>query len=41
MTKANKMHAWNEKKEQHPVKPKSGEPIPGTGVTTKKIKQKH
>lgn len=37
-----KMHKYNEKKVQQPSKDyKVGEPVPGTGVTTKKIQQKH
>lgn len=39
---AGKMHKYNEKKVKDPKHDfKRGEPVPGTGVTTKKIQQKH
>ena len=37
-----KMHKYNEKKGKQPGKVyEAGEPVPGTGVTTKKKEQKH
>ena len=40
-----KMHKYNEKKVKQPGKiyepGEPGEPVPGTGVTTKKKEQKH
>ncbi|MDO5794278.1 MAG: hypothetical protein Q4Q00_08805 [Turicibacter sp.] len=39
---SDKMHKYNEKKVKQPGKVyENGEPVPGTGVTTKKKEQKH